>query len=73
MEWRSLRVNDKHLHNIQVGDLVKIHSKVSGRLAIVLAIHPSRWCPSPGPLMQEVDVLLGDKQQHFVMYELEKI
>ena len=63
-------MNDKYLHNIQVGDLVRIRSEVSGRLAIVLAIRSN---PCASKCSCPVDVLLADKQQHFVMYELEKI
>ncbi len=64
-------MNDKHLHNIQVGDLVKIRSDWSGRLAVVLAIEPSPRTTALG--MREVEVLWANKQRAFIMYELEKV
>ena len=65
-------MNDKYLHNIQAGDLVKIRSETSGRLAIVLAIEPC-FPSTAAHHMRTVEVLLGDKHWSFIMYELEKV
>ena len=64
-------MNDKYLHNIQTGDLVKIRSECSGRLGLVLAIEPSHRTVAPH--MHEVEVLIREKHYNFMMYELEKI
>jgi hypothetical protein len=86
MEWGSVRVSgtyqynitwadsfahDKHLHNIQAGDLVKIRSEISGRLAIVLAIEQALL--GTAHHMRTVEVLLGEQHWNFMAYELEKI
>jgi hypothetical protein len=64
-------MNDKYLHSIQVGDLVKIRSEVSGRLAIVLSIEPSPRTTAYH--MHEVEVLMANMRLNFIVYELEKV
>jgi hypothetical protein len=67
-------MNDKYLHNIGVGDLVKIRSDWSGRLAVVLAIEPfADVATTAAHHMREVEVLIESKQRAFIMYELEKV
>ena len=64
-------MNDKYLHNIQTGDLVKIRIECSGRLGFVLAIKPSHR--TVAHYMYEVEVLIREQHYNFMMYELEKI
>ncbi len=66
-------MNDKHLHNIQVGDLVKIRSPgpYGSMLAVVLAIEPSHLRRALH--MREVEVLIANMRLNFMMYELKKI
>ena len=61
----------KHLHNIQAGDLVKIRSEVSGRLAIVLAVEHGFL--GEAYHMRVVKVLIAEKHWNFMAYELEKM
>ena len=69
--WADSFAHDKHMHNIQIGDLVKIRSEVGGRLAIVLAIEHGFL--GEAYHMRTVEVLLGEQHRHFIAYELEKI
>jgi hypothetical protein len=66
-------MNDSYLHNIQIGDLVKIRSPGTyrGLLAVVLTIEPSHRTVAHH--MHEVEVLIAEVQRAFMMYELEKV